>query len=64
MDKGGAEMEPEPKINNFGSATLLLCMADAVPVSGTMAARRPNKFDALVQKPNVWVHAIAQLCKE
>ena len=23
MDKGGAEEEPEPKINNFGSATLL-----------------------------------------
>ena len=21
MDKGGAEKEPEPKINNFGSAT-------------------------------------------
>ena len=23
MDKGGAKKEPEPKINNFGSATLL-----------------------------------------
>ena len=23
MDKGGAEKKPEPKINNFGSATLL-----------------------------------------
>ena len=22
MDKGGAKKEPEPKINNFGSATL------------------------------------------
>ena len=22
MDKGGAEKEPEPKINDFGSATL------------------------------------------
>ena len=24
MDKGGAKKEPEPKINNFGSATLLV----------------------------------------
>ena len=23
MDKGGAKKEPEPKINNFGSATLI-----------------------------------------
>ena len=23
MDKGGAKKEPEPKINNFGSATLV-----------------------------------------
>ena len=26
MDKGGAKKEPEPKLNNFGSATLLFMM--------------------------------------
>ena len=25
MDKSGAKREPEPKINNFGSATLFYC---------------------------------------
>ena len=28
MDKGGAEKEPEPKINNFGSAKLIVFVTE------------------------------------
>ena len=39
MDKGGAEKEPELKINNFSSATLLYIL---IPVLGTRVMIRVN----------------------